>query len=197
VYDAIVLAGGAARRLGGQDKPGLLVAGATLLARVVAAVADAGRIAVVGPPRDVPREVVWCRESPPGGGPVAAAAAGLAATSAAVVVVLAADLPFVAPAIPVLVAALSGPVSGGAEAAFLVDPDGRVNYLAGVWRRSALIAALRSVGLPDGASMRALSDAVSWSPVDDAAGWGRDCDTWADLAAARAAADQRTRSSPA
>ena len=198
MYDAIVLAGGVARRLGGRDKPGLQVAGTTLLAHVVAAVAGAGRVAVVGPPREVPREVVWCRESPVGGGPVAAAAAGLPATSAAIVVLLAADLPFVAPAVPVLVAALADPAPGRPAAAFLVDPTGRVNYLAGAWHRSALAAALRGLGAPEDAPMRALADAVSWSPVSDDAGWGRDCDTWADLAAAReAAADQCTRSSPA
>ncbi|MGV9756153.1 NTP transferase domain-containing protein, partial [Streptomyces tricolor] len=36
-YDAVVLAGGAARRLGGADKPGLRVGGRALLDRVLAA----------------------------------------------------------------------------------------------------------------------------------------------------------------
>jgi len=51
VFDAIVLTGGAASRLGGADKPALEVGGTTLLERVLAAVADAGRIVVVGPAR--------------------------------------------------------------------------------------------------------------------------------------------------
>ncbi|MEH6375729.1 NTP transferase domain-containing protein, partial [Streptomyces sp. KLMMK] len=40
-YDAVVLAGGAARRLGGADKPTLRVGGRTLLDRVLEACADA------------------------------------------------------------------------------------------------------------------------------------------------------------
>ncbi|MEU7054400.1 NTP transferase domain-containing protein, partial [Streptomyces eurythermus] len=35
-YDAVVLAGGAARRLGGADKPGVRVGGRALLDRVLA-----------------------------------------------------------------------------------------------------------------------------------------------------------------
>ncbi|WP_198601894.1 NTP transferase domain-containing protein, partial [Streptomyces sp. MH60] len=38
-YDAVVLAGGAARRLGGADKPGLRVGARALLDRVLAACA--------------------------------------------------------------------------------------------------------------------------------------------------------------
>ena len=181
-YDAIVLAGGAARRLGGADKPGLEVGGTSLLARVLAAVSDAGRVVVVGPPRAVPGDVIWCCEEPRGGGPVAAVAAGLLHTIADVVVVLAADLPFVGGALPALRAA-----ADTAPAAFLVDRTGPPNYLAGAWQRPALQAALDRVGAPSGASMRSLVDTVAWAAVPDDAGWGRDCDTWDEVAAARAA----------
>ena len=61
-YDAVVLAGGAARRLGGVDKPGLGVGGRSLLERVLAACADARTTVVVADPRPVPRPVVWARE---------------------------------------------------------------------------------------------------------------------------------------
>ena len=71
-FDAVVLAGGSARRLGGVDKPALQVGGASLLERVLAAVPSAGRVVVVGPPRALPPEVVQVREQPPGGGPGAA-----------------------------------------------------------------------------------------------------------------------------
>ena len=54
-FDAVVLAGGAARRLGGTDKPALRVDERTLLEHVVAAVAGAGRIVVVGPRRSLRR----------------------------------------------------------------------------------------------------------------------------------------------
>jgi molybdopterin-guanine dinucleotide biosynthesis protein A len=182
VYDAIVLAGGRARRLGGAAKPQLTVGGRTLLDAAVAAVARAGQVVVVGPEQPVGRPVIWRREEPPGGGPVAALAAGLPATSAPLVVVLAADLPAIAPAVPALLAAV--PMDG---AAVLTDAAGRANYLAAVWSRPALAAALASLGRVDGAAMRALVAATpSVVPVPDAGGWGQDCDTWDELARARA-----------
>ena len=69
MVDAVVLAGGKARRLGGADKPGLEVGGLPLLERVVAAVADADIVVVVGPQRALalPRPVLWCEEQPPAG----------------------------------------------------------------------------------------------------------------------------------
>ena len=180
MYDAIVLAGGKARRFGGADKPQLTVGGRSLLDRAVAAVGDAGRVVVVGPDQPVHGRVIFCREQPPGGGPVAAIAAGLPQTGADVIVVLATDLPWIAPAVPLLVAAL--PSSG---AALLVDDSGRANYLAAAWRRSILAAALTTLGDPSGASARALTELVPWVRVADEGGWGRDCDTWDDLALAR------------
>jgi molybdopterin-guanine dinucleotide biosynthesis protein A len=181
VYDALVLAGGAGSRLGGVAKPQLAIGGRTLLDRVVGAVADAQRVVVVGPEQPVGRPVVFCREEPPGAGPVAAIAAGVPHASADVVVVLAADLPWIAPAIPLLLAA--APPAG---AAFLVDAAGRLNYLASAWRRTALVRALAALGPPAGAAMRSLAGAVEQVAVPDQGGWGRDCDTWDDLAQARA-----------
>lgn len=82
-YDAIVLAGGAARRLGGADKPGVRVGGRALLDRVLAACAGARVTVVVAEPRPTARPVVWAREDPPGGGPLAALGAGVRALEAA------------------------------------------------------------------------------------------------------------------
>jgi molybdopterin-guanine dinucleotide biosynthesis protein A len=180
VYDAIVLAGGGAARLGGVDKPQLKVGGRSLLDRVVAAVADASRVIVVGPAQPVTGEVTFCREEPPGGGPVAAIAASLPHTDADVIVVLAADLPWIAPAVPALLGAL--PSSG---MALLVDPSGRANYLAAAWRRVDLVTALDTLGAPAGVPARALASLVDQVHVTDEDGWGRDCDTWDDLAEAR------------
>lgn len=185
MYDAIVVAGGSARRLGGVDKPALDVAGSTLLERVIAAAADAARVVLVGPQRKlgaaVTREVIWCREDPPGGGPVAALASAVPHTSADAVLVLAADLPWIAAAVPLLLAAL--PAHG---AALLVDGGGRVNQLAAAWRRAELTGALNAIGEAHGAPMRSLLTHVEHVLVADEAGWGADCDTWADVAAARA-----------
>ncbi|MGB9248644.1 MAG: NTP transferase domain-containing protein, partial [Mycobacterium sp.] len=66
---AIVLAGGASKRLG-ADKPEQRVGGRRLLDIALAAVADADAVVVVGPPRDVPAGVVVVCEEPPGRGPV-------------------------------------------------------------------------------------------------------------------------------
>ncbi|MFI7247581.1 molybdenum cofactor guanylyltransferase [Micromonospora chalcea] len=94
-YAAVVLAGGAARRMGGVDKPARPVGGRPMLHRVLAAVADADQRIVVGPSGPVPDGVRTTREEPPGGGPVAAIAAGLALLDpgTTTVALLAADLP--------------------------------------------------------------------------------------------------------
>jgi molybdopterin-guanine dinucleotide biosynthesis protein A len=210
-FDAIVLAGGAARRLGGVDKPMLDVDGAPLLARVLAAVAAARVRVVVGPRRSLvgpgavgpgavgpgavgPGEpvVVWCQEQPPGGGPVAGLAAGLPHTAAPIVVVLGADLPWIAPAVEPLLASLDE----GHDLAVLRAGERR-NYLAAAWRRPTLVNALIE-GATAGTAMRALVAAAqnAGARVADVPdqGWGEDCDTWADLAQARARSAARARS---
>ena len=73
---AVILAGGQGRRLGGRDKPALLVGGRTLLDRALDAVSGVP-VVVVGPPRALPAGVFRVAEDPPGGGPAAAVAAGL------------------------------------------------------------------------------------------------------------------------
>ena len=180
-FDAVVLAGGAAARLGGADKPALDLDGRPLLAHVLDAVAAAQRRVVVGPPRDVPPGVLLCRESPPGGGPVAALAAGIVHTSAPSVVVLAADLPRIGPAVDHL---LAGVEAGHVEAAILVDRNGRLNPLAAAWRRSTLLAALAREP-PSGRAMRRLLAGVPLLLITDEDGWSLDCDTQADLDRAR------------
>ncbi|MDO3705610.1 NTP transferase domain-containing protein [Micromonospora sp. C28SCA-DRY-2] len=94
-YAAVVLAGGAARRMGGVDKPARPVGGRPMRDRVLAAVADARPRILVGPAGLVPEGVRVTREQPPGGGPVAATAAGLALLEPGtpVVALLAGDLP--------------------------------------------------------------------------------------------------------
>jgi molybdopterin-guanine dinucleotide biosynthesis protein A len=178
-FDAIILAGGSARRLGGADKPLVEVAGRALIDYAVDAVRSAGVVVVVGPRRPSVAGVQWCREDPPGGGPVAALAAGLIYVTADVVVVLAADLPSVGPAVPVLLSR-----RGPADAALLVA-DGRRNHLAAAWRVSSLRARLARLGPLGGASMRSLVEGASLVEVDDEHGWSNDCDTWDDVERAR------------
>ncbi|HEY7429280.1 MAG TPA: NTP transferase domain-containing protein [Streptosporangiaceae bacterium] len=119
-FDAIVLAGGRARRAGRIDKPGLRVGGRTLVASVVTAAVAAGaaRVIVAGPDRPglaaaAPAGgLVFVREDPPGSGPVAALRVAMAQARAPVVALLAGDLPFLtARQLTPLLAALAG---GGA-----------------------------------------------------------------------------------
>ncbi|MEZ0064082.1 molybdopterin-guanine dinucleotide biosynthesis protein A [Streptacidiphilus sp. MAP12-20] len=185
-YDAVILAGGAARRLDGADKPGLLVGGATLLDRVLAACADARTTVVVGPERPTAREVVWTREEPPGGGPVAALAAGLRLVTADVTLLLAADLPFLdATSVHHLLETLAEP---NIDAATLVDVEGRDQLLTAAYRTLPLRAALDRIGPPEGARLRAVTSMLATRHLTDPRGVSVDVDTWEDVRLARARA---------
>lgn len=157
---AIVLAGGRARRLGGADKLLLRVGGRTLLERVVAALAEADRVVVVGPRRDVPlpREVAWAREEPAFGGPAAAVAAGVRALDPAPdddVLVLAGDL--VRPDLVV------DALRSGEGNRVGVDPSGHRQWACSRVRAGDLAAAVASTDLADG-PLRALIGTLD--PVD-------------------------------
>jgi molybdopterin-guanine dinucleotide biosynthesis protein A len=186
-YDVVVLAGGAARRLGGADKPGVRVGGRALLDRVLAACADARTTVVVADPRPTARPVTWAREDPPGGGPVAALGAGLLPTTAQDVVVLSADLPFLAAdTVRHLLTALR---TGDTEGALLTDADGRDQPLVAAYRAAALRRELATLdrehdgltGLP----LRRLTAGLRLTRVPDPVA-SFDCDTWDDIATARA-----------
>ena len=174
------MAGARSTRLGGVDKALIDVGGRPLLRRALEASSGAAITVVVGPER-AGFDAAWCHEQPPDGGPVAAFAAGLAHTSAPVVLLLAVDLPFVAPAVPVLLATLTP----AADAVLLVDEVGRSNYLASAWHRGAAERALAGLGSAHGASMRALLAGVQTLEVADRDGWSVDCDTWEHVEAAR------------
>lgn len=182
MFDAVILAGGGARRLGGVDKPAVRIGAESLLDRVLAAVDAAGTTVVVGGRRRVQRDVVWTLEEPPGAGPVAALAAGLAHTSAGIVVVLAADLPWIAPAVVRLVDALAADAS--ADCAILTR-DARRNYLAAAWRGPALAVAIARLADLRDKPMRLLYESITVAEVEDVDDAGRDCDTWTDIEDAR------------
>ncbi|WP_244217301.1 NTP transferase domain-containing protein [Streptomyces carpinensis] len=187
VYDAVVLAGGAARRLGGADKPGVRVGGRALLDRVLTACADARTTVVVADPRPTARPVCWTREEPPGGGPLAALGAGLRPTTAEHVVVLSADLPFLEPA---TVARLLGALrTGRADGVLLTDADGRDQPLVAAYRAQALRRELTALtqehGALTGLPLRRLTAALDLTHVPDHVA-SFDCDTWDDIATARA-----------
>lgn len=178
-FDAVLLAGGRARRFG-ADKPAAAVGGRALIEWTAAAVAGASRLIVVGPPRDVLPDAVVVREDPPGAGPVPALRTGLAEVRAPRLALLAADLPFLRPG---HIARLFGAM-GERPGAVLVDEAGREQWLAGCWRTAALRAALAG---HEGAALRGLlgplDPAVVALPAGARPAW-YDCDTPEELAAA-------------
>ncbi|WP_406726457.1 NTP transferase domain-containing protein [Streptomyces sp. GD-15H] len=186
-YDALVLAGGGARRLGGADKPGVRVGGRALLDRVLAACADARTTVVVADPRPTPRPVLWAREEPPRGGPLAALDAGIRLSTAEYVVLLSADLPFLdGRTVDELLTTLR---TSTADGVVLTDADGRDQPLVAAYRTAALrreLAALserhgRLAGLP----LRRLTGSLDLTRIFGPVA-SFDCDTWDDIAAARA-----------
>ena len=210
-FGIIILAGGRATRLGGADKPGLVVGGRTLLAAVVAAGTEAGarRVVVVGPDRpgitDARRggAIRFVREEPPGSGPVPALRRGLAelaprrrlaepddATERGPaaepwVAVLAADLPFLRAAnLRTLLAAVA---AAGRDGAVLTDDGGRAQWLAGCWRTGAL---RRAAAGYQGSSLHGLLAplrpvSVSLPPDPGEPPPWLDCDTEQELRRAR------------
>ena len=207
--DLIVLAGGRAERLGGQDKAALVVAGRSLLDRVLAADLG-GRVVVVGDtpvPEGVPRVV----EDPPGGGPAAGIGAGLDALSGmpspaapgaggnepAWVAVAAVDQPGAAAALAALRRALvdrhgdpDREAPRAPDALCHVDDEGQRQWLLAIYRRVALEAARARLARrrPAGerhTSVRDLVCDLRWREVEDGREHVGDIDTWADLAAHR------------
>lgn len=213
--EAIVLAGGRASRLGGIDKPRLRVGQETLLDGVIRALTDAGcrRIVVAGPVAEesAADHVEWVREDPPFGGPVAGIAAALERVASPTVFVLAGDLaapesviarlrtPDSSPVRPDTArdrrAEPQGPPAHPSDSAVLAahedgrclsDPDGRVQWLAGVYRTAALRDGLAA--LPNGgrdASLRQLLRGIRITTIAASAEAVRDVDTWDDVETAR------------
>ncbi|WP_406363158.1 NTP transferase domain-containing protein [Streptomyces sp. NBC_01579] len=187
-YDAIVLAGGAAKRLGGADKPAVRVGGRALLDRVLAACADAATTVVVGGRRPTTRAVTWTREEPQGGGPLAALGAGVRHTSSESVLVLSADLPFLRESTVEALLVAAG--HGDRDGALCVDQDGRDQPLVAVYRaeplrRELALLATEHGGLA-GLPLRLLTHELDLARVEAGPLASFDCDTWEDIAAARA-----------
>ncbi|MFJ4652157.1 NTP transferase domain-containing protein [Nocardia sp. NPDC088792] len=187
--DAIVLAGGRASRMGGVDKPAIVVGGQSMLDAALTAVAGCARTVVVGPHRpELPPEILQAQEIPAGGGPVAAIAAGMGMLAgcefpAGHIVVLAADMPFLT--MQAVDELLMHARESGADAVFAADASGRPQYLVGVWRRTALCDALNGLDSLVNRPMKALvpvdTALVPLPGVDD-------CDTPEDVRRARTAA---------
>jgi molybdopterin-guanine dinucleotide biosynthesis protein A len=179
---AVILSGGSGRRLGGVDKASIEVDGRALLEHVLTATAAAAEVVVVGPEMPTIRPVTWTREDPPGGGPAAGLLAGVDAFAVPpdLVCVVAVDMPgFTARTLRRLTGALE---ASAAEAACLVDRQGREQWLAGLYRYDALLAA-RPQGreAEHGLPVRRLVESLRFVTVEAEADEAHDIDTWEDL----------------
>lgn len=183
---AIILAGGRASRMGGVDKPGLVVNGRRLLDVALAATAHLDMRVVVGPHRDdLDASIMQTQESPVGSGPVSALWAGITATDTAedaVVVVLAADLPYLGRS---AVDALIAETSTRSPVTCAIDENGRTQFLLSAWMFQELrrrICAVRDVaGLENQPMRKLVAEGFSMLPVPGTT----DCDTPEDLEQAR------------
>ncbi|MBN9606958.1 MAG: NTP transferase domain-containing protein [Actinomycetales bacterium] len=152
ILDAVVLAGGRSRRLGGLAKATLELDGEPLVARAVRIALEAGarRVVVVGPDPGValPVSVTFTREEPAFGGPAAAIGAGAAvlagagAPSAEGILLLACDMPAAAPAVATLVTAFASRLADGDADGVIGVDRGRRQPLLAVVRPAALVSAL-------------------------------------------------------
>lgn len=177
---AIVLAGGRSSRLDGIDKTTVEIDGIALIDHVYAAVRRCTPLVAVGPD-DIGRSGIRVvRENPAFGGPAAAVAAGIGAlegAGAAETWLLACDLPRAAE----LVARLAKvSIPDDADAVVAVDADGRMQWLAGRYRVSALQGAVAQHPEITGLSMRKLFSDLRLHTVDDD-GASQDLDTWAAI----------------
>ncbi|MET3902396.1 NTP transferase domain-containing protein [Paenarthrobacter sp. 4246] len=194
-FNAVILAGGRATRLGGVPKPSLTYDGETLLSRALQAARGASAVVVVGPDASgtggepLPVEVLRAREEPAFAGPAAAIAAGLVALEgrgAGVpwTLILACDMPHAARGVSHLWEALAAHPE--AEGAMAVSGDGRKQPLLGVYNTGALdrevAVACQGSGLTDSSVFRLLAR-LNLLDVAVPAGSTDDVDTWEDAAA--------------
>ena len=185
-WNAVVLAGGRATRLGGVAKPLVEVRGRTMLEAALAAAAGAERIVVVGP-LPVPEGILRTVEDPPHGGPAAALAAGLATldVDAPWTLVLASDLPGAEGAVPTLLSAAAA--ESAADGVCFHDAQAHPQWMLAIYRTAALRQAIAAVDTTDLSMRRLLAPLDLRSLPGDPAAIG-DCDTWADIDAANASA---------
>ncbi len=194
---AVVVAGGASRRLNHVPKASLSDGTNTLLDCALEAVASASPRVVVGPENlPLPSGVLRTRENPPFSGPAAAIHAGLECIAADCersqvllpewCLILGVDTPRIAPAVQQLIAAAraadqasvgqSAPAGAASSAGFWGVAEGIYQPLVGIYRFEA-IRSVFSTGTTDASVhsfLRRLRPvAVQMSAADTA-----DVDTW-------------------
>ncbi len=191
-FDAVILCGGRASRLGGIAKAELLADGSSLLQIAVMAASGAERVVVVGDAvPGLPVSTVFVREMPPHGGPAAALGAGMQQLAAGApsnwVLVLACDMPDVRGAVAALLtAAHTAPAS--VDGLIAIDGERRRQYLAALYRAGALLASLDAIEVLEGVSLRAVVEPLRLREVEVPDDSTADIDNWADAARRRVTA---------
>ena len=194
---AVVVAGGASRRLNHVPKASLSDGTNTLLGCALEAVAAASPRVVVGPGSlPLPSGVLRTREDPPFSGPAAAIHAGLECIAADCersqvplpdwCLILGVDTPRIAPAVQQLIAAAraaeqasvgqSAPTDSESSAGFWGVAEGIYQPLVGIYRFDA-IRSVFSTGTTD-ASVRSFLRRLNPVAVQMSAADTADVDTW-------------------
>lgn len=194
---AVVVAGGASRRLNHVPKASLSDGTNTLLGCALEAVDAASPRVVVGPESlPLPSGVLRTREDPPFSGPAAAIHAGLECIAADCersqtpvpnwCLILGVDTPRIAPAVQQLIAAAraaeqssvgqSAPAGSEASAGFWGVAEGIYQPLVGIYRFEA-IRSVFSTGTTD-ASVRSFLRRLNPAAVEMSAADTADVDTW-------------------
>ena len=192
---AVVVAGGASRRLNHVPKASLSDGTNTLLDCALEAVAAASPRVVVGPESlPLPSGVLRTREDPPFSGPAAAIHAGLECIAADCersqtsvptwCLILGVDTPRIAPAVQQLLtaareaerAAAFSPADSEASAGFWGVSEGIYQPLVGIYRFEA-IRSVFSAGTTD-ASVRSFLRRLNPVAVEMSAANTADVDTW-------------------
>lgn len=184
-HSAIILAGGRGSRLGHVAKPLVEVGGRTMLEAALVAASSASETVVVGQV-PVPSGVGQVVEDPPFGGPAAGVSAGLRALSRNEpwVLVLAADLPAVDQAVPVLLSAAAALGDDIVDGLCFHDRTGHPQWMLALYRTSSLRSAVDAVATTD-LSLRRLLAPLTLTTIPGDESTITDCDTWDDVAAAR------------
>ena len=198
---AVVVAGGASRRLNHVPKASLSDGTSTLLDCALEAVASASPRVVVGPGSlPLPSGVLRTREDPPFSGPAAAIHAGLECIAADCersqvplpewCLILGVDTPRIAPAVQQLIAAAQSaeraagfsptgseaPTDSESSAGFWGVSEGIYQPLVGIYRFEA-IRSVFSTGTTD-ASVRSFLRRLNPAAVEMSAADTADVDTW-------------------
>lgn len=180
-FDAVVLVGGGGTRLGGLDKAAIDLGGHPLVQASLDAAAAARTLVVVGTTSaPLPARARVTQEEPPGSGPAAAFAHGINAVDAPApwTLLLACDVPAAPQAVEQLRRSM-GTAGADGDGAVIVAPDGRVQWVLGLYRTEAVRNAAAN-STTTNRSLRSLLGDLDLVRVPARADVWQDVDTWDD-----------------